>query len=200
MDPKKIAKLFIVYMILIPVAWFLSIMVTGGVGSYIAGQKMDQAYSDPQTSNELGLFMKKHGFAESMTKEESKIQYQKLSRQDKAEYRKILSRSVKPEDMFSFGSVFVICVIVFSFIGFISGIFTKIWISAGIFPILVLSLEDTIRQFTLFGYMTKSQKVITVFVGQFVTCYAFAYFGALISKDSQERNRGTNLPVHSDAP
>jgi hypothetical protein len=169
-------------MILIPVAWLLSVMVAGGVGSYIAGQRIDQAYSNPQTRNELSSFMKKNGFAESTTKEEYKIQYQKLSPQDKFEYRKILSRSAKAEDMFSFGAVFVICVIVFSFLGFLSGILTKMWIPAGIFPILVLSLEDPIRQFTFLGYMTTSQKIITILVGQFLTCYAFAYFGVLISK------------------
>jgi hypothetical protein len=169
-------------MILLPVAWLLSIMVSGFVGSYIAGQKMDQAYSDPQTRNALDLFMKNHGFAESMTTEEYKLQYQKLSRQDKTEYRNILSTSVKGEDMFSFGSVFVIGVIVFGIIGILSGILTTMWIPAGIFPILVLSLENPLRHFTFLGYMTTNQKVITVLISQFMTCYAFAYFGALISK------------------
>ncbi len=199
MDPKKIAKLIIVYIVLIPVTWLLSIMVTGGVGGYIGGQRIAKAYADPQTSDELRAFMKKHGFADSMTKEESKHQLEKLSPQERAEYRKILLRSVKIDDIFDFGSVFIICVLVFSFIGLLSGILTKIWMPVGIFPIVVLSL-DPIRQFIVFGYMTTSQKVITVLVGQFVTCYAFAYLGAVVAKRFSRKKRRINMSAHSDAP
>ncbi|HWR71885.1 MAG TPA: hypothetical protein VN604_01815 [Nitrospirota bacterium] len=198
MDPKKIAKIIIVYLLLIPITWLLSVMVTGGVGGYIAGQRIAKAYSDPQTSNELSAFMKKHGFADSMTKKESKLHYEKLSPQEKAEFKKIISSSVKVEDMFNFGSIFVICVIVFSFIGILSGILTKTWIPAVVFPLVVLSL-DPLRQFIVYGYMTTSQKVITVLVGQFIICYAFAFLGVAIA-NRFSRIRGTNLPVHSDAP
>ena len=181
MDSKELLKLIIVYMILIPVTWLLSVMVTGGVGGYISGQRIAKAYSDPQTSNELGAFMKKHGFTASMTNEESKLQFEKLSPQEKAEFKKIIPSSVKVEDMFSFGSIFVICVIVFSIIGFLSGILTKTWIPVGIFPLIVLSL-DPLRQFIVYGYMGTGQKVITVLVGQFATCYALAYSGVLVAK------------------
>jgi len=199
MDLKRFSKLFIVYIILIPVAWLLSFMVAGGVGGYIGGQMIAKAYSDPQTSNELCEFMKKHGLTESMTKEESKLQFEKLSSQEKAEYRKILFREVKIDDIFDFGSIFVICVIVFSFIGFFSGVLTKLWVPAGIFPIIVLSLEDPIRRFIVYGFMPNTQKVITVVIGQFIICYVFAYIGALLAKRFS-KNKGTNLPVHSDAP
>lgn len=198
MDLKRFSKLFIVYMILIPATWLLSVMVTGGVGGYIGGQRIAKAYSDTQTSNELCAFMKKHGFTESMTKEESKLQFDKLTPQEKAEFRKILFSSVKIDDIFGFGSIFAICVIVFSFIGFLSGILTKMWIPAGIFPIVVLSL-DPIRHFIVYGYMSSSQKVITIVIGQFVICYVFAYLGALLAKRFS-KNKGINLPVHSDAP
>jgi hypothetical protein len=199
MNLKRFSKLFIVYMILIPAAWLLSIMVAGGVGGYIGGQMIAKAYSDPQTSNELCEFMKKHGFTASMAKEESRLQFEKLSPQEKAEYKKILFKSVKIDDIFGFGSIFVICVIVFSFIGFLSGILTKMWIPAGIFPIIVLSLEDPLRHFIVYGFMSNIQKVITVVIGQFIICYVFAYIGALLAKRFS-KNKNTNLPVHSDAP
>ncbi len=95
MDPKKIAKLLIVYMTLIPVTWLLSAMVTGGVGGYIAGQRIAKAYSDPHASNELSAFMKKHGFTESMTKKESKLLFEKLSPQENAELKKIVASTGK---------------------------------------------------------------------------------------------------------
>ena len=116
-----------------------------------------------------------------MTKEESKLQFEKLSPQERAELKKIVASTVKVEDMFNFGSIFVICVIVFSFIGLLSGILTKTWIPAGVFPLVVLSL-DPLRQFIVYGYMTTGQKVITVLVGQFIICYAFAYLGVVLAK------------------
>jgi len=180
MDPKKIAKLLIIYMILIPITWILSVMVTGGVGGY-GGQRIAKAYSDPQPGNELGAFMKQHGLTESMTKEESKLQYEKLSPQERADFKKIVAKTAKVEDMFNFRSIFVICVIVFSIIGFLSGILTKTWIPVGIFPLIVLSL-DPLRQFIVYGYMTASQKIITVLGGQFLICYAFAYLGVAMAK------------------
>lgn len=188
MDPKKIAKLLIVYMILIPVTWIFSVMVTGGVGGLIGGQLIVKAYSEPQSNNELGAFMKQHGFTESMTKEESKLQFERLSPQERAELKKIVAKTVKVEDMFNFGSIFVICVIVFSFIGLLSGILTKTWIPAGVFPLVVLSL-DPLRQFIVYGYMNTSQKVITVLVGQFIICYAFAYLGVVIAKRFSRKKR-----------
>ncbi len=188
MDPKKIAKLLIVYLILIPVTWIFSVMVTGGVGGYIGGQRIAKAYSDPQSNNELGAFMKQHGFTESMTKEESKLQYEKLSPQERAELKKIVAKTAKVEDMFSFGSIFVICLIDFSFIGFLSGILTKTWIPAGIFPLVVLSL-DPLRQFIVYGYMTTSQKVISVLVGQFIICYAFAFLGVATANRFSRKKR-----------
>jgi len=198
MDPKKIAKIIIVYMILIPVTWIFSVMVMGGVGGYIGGQRIAKAYADPLTNNELGAFMKQHGFTESMTKEESKLQFEKLSPQKKAEFKKIVASTVKVEDMFNFGSIFIICVIVFSSIGLLSGILTKTWLPVGVFPLVVLSL-DPLRQFIVYGYMTTSQKIITVLVGQFIICYSFAYLGVTITK-RLSRRRGTNNPVHGDAP
>jgi hypothetical protein len=156
-------------------------MVTGGVGGYIGGQRIAKAYADPQTSNELRAFMNTHGFSESITKEESKLQFEKLSKEEKAEYKKILFKSIKIDDMFNFGSIFVICVIVFSIIGFLSGFLTKTWIPVGIFPLIVLSL-DPLRLFIVYGYMTTGQKVITVLVGQFATSYALAYSGVLVAK------------------
>ena len=67
MDSKEIAKLIIVYIILIPVTWLLSAMVTGGVGGYIAGQRIAKAYSDPQSSNELRAFMNSRGLSFRVT-------------------------------------------------------------------------------------------------------------------------------------
>ena len=199
MDSKKIAKLIIVYIILIPFTWLLSAMVTGGVGGYIAGQKIAKAYSDPQSINELRVFMNSRGLSASMTKEESELQFEKLSKEENEEFKKIVIKSIKVDDMYNFSSVFVISVIVFSIIGFLSGILTKTWFPVGIFPLIALSL-DPLRQFIVYGYMCTGQKVITVLVGQFATCYALAYAGVLVAKRFKKRNRGTNLPVHSDAP
>jgi hypothetical protein len=198
MDNKRFFKVIIIYIILIPVTWILSAAVTGGVYGFIGGKRIAKAYSDTQLGNEMSDFMKKHGFSESMTKEESQQQFEKLSPQDKAEFKRILFKRVATDDILDFGSIFAICVIVFSFIGLLSGLFTRIWIPAGIFPIVAL-LIDPIRHFIVYGYMSSSQRVITTVFGQFAICYAFAYLGALLAKRFS-KNKGTNLPVHSDAP
>jgi hypothetical protein len=180
MDNKRLFKTIIVYIILIPVTWILSAIVTGGVYGYIGGQRIAKAYSDTQLGNEVSEFMKKHGFSASMTKEESERQFEKLSPQDKAEFQRILFNKVETEDIMSFGSIFTVCVIVFSFIGLLSGLLTKMWVPAGIFPIIAL-LIDPIRRFIVLGYMSSSQKIITVLIAQFAICYVFAYLGSLFA-------------------
>jgi hypothetical protein len=187
MDNKRLLKTVIVYIILIPVTWILSAVVTGGVYGYISGQRIAEAYCDTQLGNEVSAFMKKHGFSDSMTKKEAKLKFDKLSPQDKAEFHRILFNIVKTDDIMSFGSIFTACVIIFSVTGFLSGILTKMWIPAGVFPLFVL-LVDPIRHIIVLDYMSASQKVITVLIAQFAVCYVFAYLGSLLA-NRYEKNK-----------
>ncbi len=181
MDNKRLLKIVIVYLLMVPVTWLLSAMVYGGAYGYIGGKRIAKAYSETDLGNELCDFLKKRGFSDTMTKEESKRLFENLSPQDKAEFRRILFSKVKTDDIVSFGFIFAVCAIVFSLTGFLSGLLTRIWIPAGIFPITAL-LISPLRRFIVLGYMSGVQKVITVLVAQFAACYAFAYLGSLLAK------------------
>jgi hypothetical protein len=187
---KRFVKMFIVYIILIPVTWILSVVVAGGVYGYIGGQRIAKVYSERQPGDELSEFMKKHYFSQSMTKDEAILQFKKLSPQDKAEYKRILFSKIKIDDIESFGSIFIICLIVCGLIGALSGILTRMWLPAGIFPLIILSL-DPIRHYIIYGYMSLGQKIITVLFAQFVSCYIFAYLGSLLAKKFSRKKRTT---------
>lgn len=198
MDTKRLLRVIIVYIILILSTWLLTQIVTISVYYYLGNQWLVKDSSNLQMSYELDAFLDKHVFSELKAKEEMIRKFDNLSPKDKSDFKAILLKSVKLEDVMKFSSIFTVCVIVFSLIGLTSGLLTRSWIPAGIFPIVIL-LTYPFRHFLIYGYMSGSQKLITVLVGQFATCYLFAYLGAVIANRFLNR-RNANMPVHSDAP
>jgi hypothetical protein len=155
--------------------------VWGGLHGAIGGLRIGKAFQDPQKMKEVTTFMKEHGLSESASREESQSWIENLSPQDKAEFQKMIMKSVKMKDIAGFGSTFAVCVIVFGMIGFLSGILTKAWKYVGILLLISFLLNNPVLRFRVIHDMPFSQKAIIVLVSQFLICYIFAYLGASLS-------------------
>jgi hypothetical protein len=178
MDKKKIIRFVLVYILLIPVIWFLSAAVWGGVHGVLIGTTIGKNLQDPKKLNEVKEFMKKHGLSESASKEESKSWVENLSPEDKAEFQKLAMPSFKIENVVTFDSALVVCLIVFGIVGLISGLATKTWLLSGILPAISLLPISPISKFRCILHISIEQKIILVLLGQFLVCYIFAYIGA----------------------
>lgn len=194
--------MIIVYLVLLPVMWLLTEAVWGGLHGALGGIKIGKSLQDPTKLNEVTAFMKKHGISESASKEESKSWVENLSPEDKAEFQKIVMQSVRIEEIVTFGSAFVVCLIVFGLIGLISGALTKTWIFAGIFPGISFVLNNPVIRFQSILHISFNQKIIMVLVGQFLACYAFAFIGAFlcnaIKKRKHQKKESLNNAIETD--
>lgn len=203
MNDKKLSRFILVYFLLIPVMWLLTEAVWGGVHGALGGIRIGKAFQDPKKLNEVTAFMKKHGLSEPASKDESKSWVENLSPEDKAEFQKLIMQSVKIEDIVTFGSAFVVCLIVFGLIGLISGMVTKTWLFAGIFPAISFLLNNPIIRFRSILNIPLHQKIIMVLAGQFLACYAFAFIGAFlcnaIKKRKQQQKTSLNNAIETDA-
>lgn len=139
MNNSNLKRVIIVYLVLIPVMWLLTEAVWGGLHGALGGIKIGKSLQDPKKLNEVTAFMKKHGISESASKDESKSWVENLSPKDKAEFQKLVMQSVRIEEIVTFGSAFVVCLIVFGLIGLISGALTKTCYSPVFFPAFPLS-------------------------------------------------------------
>lgn len=202
MDDNKISRFILVYFLLIPVMWLLTEAVWGGLHGALGGIKIGKSLQDPKKLTEVTAFMKKHGISESATKDESKSWVENLSADDKEEFQKLVMQSVRIEDIVTFGSAFLVCLIVFGLIGLISGALTKTWLFAGIFPGISFVLNNPVIRFQAILNIPLHQKIIMVLVGQFLACYVFAFIGAFlcnaIKKRKQQKKESLNKPIETD--
>jgi hypothetical protein len=181
MDRKKIISFVLVYILLIPVIWFLSAAVWGGVHGVLIGTTMGKTLQDKKKSNELNEFMQKHGVSQLTSKEEAKSWFNNLSPEDKTEFQKMVMQSFKIEDVVTFSSAFLVCLIVFGIVGLISGLATKTWLLAGILPAISHLPNSPISRFRCILHISIAQEIILVLLGQFLVCYVFAYIGAKLA-------------------
>ncbi len=194
MDDNKLSRFILVYFLLIPVMWLLTEAVWGGLHGAFGGIKIGKALQDPKKLNEVTAFMKKHGLSESASKDESKSWVENLSPEDKAKLQKLVMQSVRIEDIVTFGSAFVVCLIVFGLIGLISGALTKTWLFAGIFPGVSFVLNNPVIHFRSILNISLNQKIIMVLVGQFLASYVFAFTGAYLCNRMKKRKQQKGEP------
>jgi len=180
MNNINLKRVIIVYLVLMPVMWLLTEAVWGGLHGALGGIKIGNSLQDPTKLNEVTAFMKKHGISESASKEEGKSWVENLSPKDKAEFQKLVMQSVRIEEIVTFGSAFVVCLIVFGFIGLISGVLTKTWLFAGFFPGISFILNNPVIRFQSILHISFNQTIIVVLVGQFLASYVFAFIGAYL--------------------
>lgn len=195
MQSDKLKRIFLVYMVLIPVMWLLTEAVWGGLHGALLGLKLGKALRNPQTSEEFTAFMKQHGLSEKATQKESEEWFGKLTAKERGEFQGILQKSVDIKNVIGFGSTFAVCVIVFGAVGFIGGIFTRTWIYVGILPLISFLLNNPIFRFGAIHDMPFGQKAAIVLASQFLACYIFSYAGTMLSMAiSKRRHDRINKP------
>ena len=181
MDNKKLRRVIVVYFLLIPLMWLLTETVWAGLHGVLGGLKIGKALQNPQRSEEIKAFLKQHGLSEKASRKESKEWFEKLTSEEKKEFQELIAKSVDIKNVAGFGSTFSVCVIVFGIIGILSGLLTKVWITAGIFPLISFLLNNPVLRFGVIRNMPLSQKAIIVLGSQFLACYILAYIGATLS-------------------
>lgn len=180
-------KTILVYLLLLPVMWLLTEMVWGGVHGLIGGLQIANSLQDPQTSKEITEFMKKHGLSDTMSKEQGTAWLDKLSSKDKAEFEKLIMKSIDTKKLAGFGSTFSVSIIVFGIVGLLSGLFTKTWYYAGLLPLISFMINNPFVRFSVIQDMPLSEKIIIALLAQFGACYLFAYAGTVISGKLAQR-------------
>ena len=192
MNNQTLKRVILVYMVLIPVMWLLTETVWGGLHGVLGGLKIGKALQNPQTSEEITAFMKRHGLTEKASRKDSEEWLKKLTMKEQDEFQKIIMKSVNIKSIAGFGSTFAVCFLVFGGVGFLSGALTKTWIYVGILPLISFLLNNPILRFGIIHDMPTNQKIIIVLVSQFLISYIFAYIGATISNRVQKKDTTEN--------
>jgi nitrate reductase gamma subunit len=162
--------------------WLLTEMIWGGVHGLIGGIQIGKSFQNPAMSKEVTDFMKSHGFDEKATKAQVKAWCDNLPEKDKYEWNQLVMQTFDMKKMAGFGSTFAVSAIVFGVVGFLSGILTKTWYYAGVFPLISFMLNNPFVRFSVIKNMPLGEKIIITLVAQFGVCYLLAYAGALIGR------------------
>lgn len=185
----NIRRIIVVYLLLIPVMWFLIEGVWGGLHGAMAGLKIGMVLRDPQKSADIRKFLEEHGITEATSRKEAGAWLETLSQKDREQFQSIILKSIKEKYLVSFGSALAVCIIVFGFIGLTSGVLTKTWLFAGFFPAISFLLNNPVIRFRAILHIPPDQRVAIVLLGQFLACYVFAFAGAFTCKAMKKRKR-----------
>lgn len=177
MISRPVKRIVIVYMLLLPVMYLLTETVWGGLHGALAGLAIAKASQGGDLAQELSEFMKKHDIREPKSRDEAVQFWQSLSPEEKAEFETLVKKSVNLGSFAGFGSTFGVCLIVFGFIGIVSGIFTRTWKYVGILPLISFVINNPIIRFGIIKNMPVQQKIIVIAVAQFGASYLLAYLG-----------------------
>ena len=186
-------RIVLVYLILLPVMWFLTEGVWGGLHGIIGGLQISKSLQNPETSKEISDFMKQHGLSEASSKEQASSWFDNLPETDKSEFQELIAKSSKIDTIAGFGSTFAVSVIVFGIIGLLSGIFTRTWYYVGLLPIISFIINNPFVRFSVIQNMPLGKKIIIAVVAQFYACYLFAYAGTMIANRAARKKDEANL-------
>jgi hypothetical protein len=198
MSNATLKRVILVYLVLIPVMWFLTEAIWGGLHGARIGLKMGM--QDPQSQESIAFnnYLKAHGISESTSKEDVETWFNNLSSTDRKELNNIILNTIGEKDLVSFGSAFVVCVIVFGIIGFVSGAFTGTWQFVGILPTISFLLNNPVIRFQSILDISLNQKILVILIGQFLVCYVFAFTGVFLRNSIKKRKHKQKVSDHDN--
>ena len=169
------AACFIFLVVLIEATWGLS----AGV---LIGSSMG---TDKATQDEIARVLKERGIQEpDASHSDDGDWYSKLPADVKKDIENIVNRKLKVINWFEV--TLVVSAFTFGLVSFICGFVNRAFLPIGIIILLSLLVDNPIVRFPHAKALGLDQKVLIV-LAQFVVCYVFSYFGALLGKKRDKK-------------
>jgi len=187
---KRLMRIIVIYIILLPVSWFLIEAVWGGLHGVLIARN----FMSHDVQAKITKLMKERGIPGPKSKADKMNWYENLPKEDKIAYEKLIFQEMDFSKVASFGSTFAVCFIVFGIIGLLVGFFTHEWMYVGIVPLVSFLVNNPIIRFLIIKDMSIIQKVAIILLAQFGVSYLTAYFGMKLAYQISKKKQIVSTP------